>query len=214
MSGVGEFAIIKKCKKKEAVVMCKRKHSRNQTFISAYFLFAAIVLMSLTASSRADGDPKGPSKKISTVPVKVNVLKGVNISDDEIKAILKGVNDALEKEGVNARVSVDPNINRNVEDTGNDDGAIQKGEEKKIDSNGRKELDRNFGQGKGIKLYFANRIEDSNSIRGSADARDTNSSIPKCIVYLKKVSDTNESKSNDAEHEILHILCLTRRTHG
>jgi len=87
---------------------------------------------------------------------------------------------------VKVRVAGDPNINRNVSDTGNGDGEIQQGEEGSLDSNGRKELDRNFGQGKGIKLYFTNEIEDTPSIRGSADARDTNSSIPKAIIYLKK----------------------------
>jgi len=33
--------------------------------------------------------------------------------------------------------------------------------------------------------------------------------FPRPSFILKKVSDTNESKANDAEHEVLHILCLS-----
>jgi len=145
--------------------MCKRKNYRGEVFLSAYFLFAGLVLMSLTVPSLADGTC-GSTTTISEVPVKVNVLNGVSISDEEIKEIFKGVNDILKKRGVNVRVASDPNINRNVGDTGNDDGDIQNGEMSSLDSSGRKELDSNFGKGKGIKIYFANKLGDSNSTRG------------------------------------------------
>ncbi|MBN1392143.1 MAG: hypothetical protein JW947_05000 [Sedimentisphaerales bacterium] len=146
--------------------------------------------------------------------MKVNVLKGVTISDKEIEDILKGVNNILRGNDVDVRLEFDSSqhLNRDVNDGGTggekDDGEVQESETGGLRTGGREELEDNFGQGKGIKIYFADELWDNWRIRGLAEIKDINVALPKAIMFLKDVTDTNESKINDATHEILHVLCL------
>ena len=143
------------------------------------------------------------------VPIKVNVLKGVDITDEEIKEIVKEANKILKQ----AKIAFDdPNIVRDVNDLGNNDSKIQNSEENKLDEAGQKELNDNFGGGKGIKIYITNQIRDSNFIMGLAPhvTEDANGNLQgKPIIYLKREPDeSNEVKGNDLAHESCHVFTL------
>ena len=108
--------------------------------------------------------------EFTKVPVLVNVLKGVTMSDADIDDMIKEANKILKQAKIQLEFDKDKNINDDVNDTGNQDGNIQSGEEAKLDGDGRKELDNKFGKGKGIKIYITNEIRDDPNKRGPGSA--------------------------------------------
>jgi len=96
---VDDKTLYRNCKKKEEIKMYKRIDGGKPAFVLTILLLTGLILVSCPSPAWAAGDPCGATSTITEVPVKVNVLSGVTISDDEIKDILKGINSGLEKEG-------------------------------------------------------------------------------------------------------------------
>lgn len=157
----------------------------------------------VSAWSPRDIEPFG----IAKVKVKVNVLKDVDISDDEIKQIIDGANEIFKENGIQGALECDvpADVNRNVGDTGNNDDCIDLGETGQLNQNGQDELNKSDA---GIKIYFARLLPDFNTgnldpdIRGEAwHYKDVNGVMDGWpIIYLQRHSDTNDSKANDAAH--------------
>lgn len=183
--------------------MCKllsfKQHKVNS---AAYLLLTLAFIVFFGAVARG-------ADEFAKVPIKVNVLKGVNITDEEIKEIVKEANKILKQ----AKIAFDdPNISRNVDDEGNNDDEIQAGEDPNLDEAGQKELNDTFGEGKGIKVYITNEIYDNNNINGVAPhvKEDPNGDLQgKPIIYLKnRPDDPNKKKGASLAHESCHVFTL------
>ncbi len=148
--------------------------------------------------------------EFTKVPVLVNVLKGVVMSDADIDDMIKEANKILKQAKIQLEFDKDKNVKNDVNDTGNQDGEIQSGEEAKLDENGRKELDNKFGKGKGVKIYITNEIRDDPNRRGLAPhVKEKNGKLmAKPVIYLKKTTATKKSKGNDLAHECGHVFTL------
>jgi hypothetical protein len=148
--------------------------------------------------------------EFTKVPVLVNVLKGVVMSDDDIDDMIKEANKILKQAKIQLEFDKDKNVKNDVNDTGNDDGNIQSGEEAKLDEDGRKELDNKFGNGKGVKIYITNEIRDDPDRRGLAPhVKEKNGKLmANPAIYLKKTTATKKSKGNDLAHECGHVFTL------
>lgn len=145
------------------------------------------------------------------VPIKVNVLKGVTITDTEIENIVKEANKILKQAKVQLGFTPKKDIIKNAKDTGNDDGKIQESEEAKLDKEGAKELKNAFGAGKGIKIYFTNKIRNSDDTRGLAPhSKEKNGKlVADPVIYLKNLPTVSkEVKGNDLAHESAHVMTL------
>ncbi len=175
---------------------------RGRVEIRILLLFV-FLLASLAVKIRA-------ADEFTKVPVLVNVLKGVTMTDEEIEDMIKEANKILKQAKIQLEFDKNKNINTDANDTGNQDGDIQSGEEAELDEDGRKELDKKFGKGKGIKIYITNKIRDSNSTRGLAPhVKEKDGKLTaKPVIYLKKTSATKESKGNDLAHESGHVFTL------
>jgi len=175
---------------------------KKKPFVNRLWL-GLIVSAGLTVSLFA-------ADEYTKVPAKVNVLKGVTVSTDDIKAVVNEANEILKKAKIQLEFNSAKDIKTDASDTGNDDGNIQSSEETALDEAGRKELDNSFGGGKGIKIYITNKIRDKDSTRGLAPhAKEKDGKLSaKPVIYLKKTTATNKSKGNDLAHETCHVLTL------
>lgn len=169
-----------------------------------FAILAMLVL--LGAASLAIG-----ADEVVKVPLKVNVLSGVTITDAEIKEIVKEGNKILKPAGVQY---ANPKIARNVSDqnsAGSDD-KIQKGEDAKLDEAGKAELDKDFGEGAGVKIYITNQVHNSDNTNGCAPhvTEDANGNLQgKPVIYLKnRPSDPNKKKGATLAHESAHVFTL------
>jgi len=149
------------------------------------------------------------AKVVASPPVKVNVLDGVDIDDDKIKGMVKEANKLLKK--ANVSLDLDPDISRGVSDEGNNDGKIQPGEDPNLDEKGQEEINNEFGNGVGLKVYFTNQIHDNNNITGCAPhVKDTNGVLEgKPIIYIKNdPCRSNEQLGRTLAHEACTVFTL------
>jgi hypothetical protein len=150
------------------------------------------------------------AKDVASPPVKVNVLPGVDANDAKIKDIFKKANKILDQADVS--LDNDPNVSRDVNDQGNGDGNIQENEEPALDEAGQDEINKGFGEGVGLKVYFTNQIRDDNNILGLAPhvEEDANGNLDaKPIIYIKNdPALTNEQLGHVLAHEACHVFTL------
>ncbi len=153
---------------------------------------------------------KTQAKDTASPPVKVNVLDGVDVNDSKIKDIFKEANKILKQADVS--LDLDSDIATDVNDEGNNDGNIQEGEESALDEAGQDEINDEFGNGAGLKVYFTNQIRDNNSILGLAPhvEEDANGNLDaKPIIYLKNdPTKSNEKMGNTLAHEACTVFTL------
>lgn len=153
------------------------------------------------------------AKVVASPPVKVNVLDGVDIDDDKIEDMVKEANKDLKK--ANVSLDLDPNISRGVSDEGNDDDKIQGGEDPNLDEKGQKEINEEFGNGVGLKVYFTNQIHDNNGVTGCSPhvTEDANGKLEgKPIIYIKNdPCRSNKQLGRTLAHEACHVFTLGNR---
>jgi len=99
-----------------------------------------------------------PSREVISVPTKINVLKNVNMSDDDIALMMATANAVLSQAGV---ILSPWRVNRDVSDTGNDDGNIDQSEKDGIRKKATDELKHHFKKNRGYKVWIGNVIADS-----------------------------------------------------
>lgn len=141
------------------------------------------------------------------VPVQVNVLKGVTISDDDIAEIVKEANAILKQAKVALEFDKSKNITRDFNDQGNNDNKVDSGEDAKLDKFSVEELEKKFGKGKGYKVIFSDGIHGTATIGGlSPHDPDT----PVTYINLKPTPEVkgNKAKGNDLAHEFAHVFTL------
>jgi len=113
-----------------------------------------------------------PPQEAIEVPIKVNVLKNVTITDENISEIVSNANYILWKDKTG--IDLFPlRINRDVSDGDNDDGTIQEDEWGGLIGDGIDELNCEFrswyarmfypNAGKGYKVYIANELTKASS---------------------------------------------------
>lgn len=150
------------------------------------------------------------AKVVASPPVKVNVLDGVDIDDDKINDMVKEANKILKQADVS--LDLDPNISRGVSDEGNGDDKIQAGEDANLDEKGQKEINEEFGNGIGLKVYFTNQIHDNNGVTGCAPhvTEDANGNLKgKPIIYIKNdPCRSNKQLGRTLAHEACHVFTL------
>jgi len=142
--------------------------------------------------------------EFKVVPLAVNVLKDVTISDEEIDNIVKEANDNLKQANLHLEFDKTRNIKRNFNDQGNNNDKIEEGEDQKLNDSCVDELDSAYGVGKGYKVVFANQIHGDDDTYGWAIMCDPH--IP--VMYLKVREGTAKSKGNDLAHETAHLSSL------
>jgi len=138
------------------------------------------------------------------IPVKVNVLRGVTKTDEEIDEMIKEANKILEKAGTKLVFDKKKNINRNVSDEGNNDGKVTREERDKLRKKGVEELDNLFGKGKGIKITLVNDIIDGGACT-TTGVSIHNPAIPNIFV---KCTGTAKEKGRTIAHEFGHVFTL------
>jgi len=171
---------------------------RKNSFVP---FFVIVIFFSAVQFAKAD--------EVVKVPLKVNVLKGVEITDEKIKELVKEANKILKQADV---AFEDPNISRNVSDENNNDDKIQNGEDNKLDEAGQKELNDTYGAGQGVKVYITNQVHDNNNTNGCAPhvTEDANGNLQgKPVIYLKnRPADSDKEKGSTLAHEGCHVFTL------
>lgn len=174
-------------------------------------VFCVTILLT-TLSTFAEGTSSSTPPATTIKPkLKINVLAGVNVSDEQIKDMVKKANETLKQAGI--EYDMDPNISRGVSDGGNNDGKIQRSELRNLEKKGQEEADKLYGKGKGVKVYIANEILDEPNTMGYAGHVKVNSRgrlIGKRVIHIKKDSDPNyvPDMGPTLAHESGHLFTL------
>jgi len=138
------------------------------------------------------------------MPVLVNVLPGVTITDDEIAAMIKEANKILKQADTKLKFNKGTDIKRNFRypDDGND-GNIDSDEDDELDPKAVEELEKHTGKaGQGTKIVIGNQIHGSNGTLGLAAH---NPKSP--VIYIKK-GQTAKKGGNTIAHEFGHVYTL------
>jgi len=185
--------------------------------VQFFSIYLTAALISITAFARP---ALGETKENIKVPVLVNVLEGVTISDENIKKMIdktnKTLKDAATKLKHPSAIQLEfksSNVKRNVNDQGNHDGKVSKKSKKKLDGEGLKELNdpqNKLGRGKGIKIYITNEIYGGTCDGLARHARSGARVTPPRAIYIKaEPNDTANDPNklaNVCAHEIVHTL--------
>ena len=99
------------------------------------------------------------------VPVLINVLSGVTVSDDRIQSMVRGASNILAQGGMCMSVTL---IDRDTTDLGNNDGLLDKQEVSALIDHCVEELSARFGRDAGYKITLSNGFTFGNDLRGVA----------------------------------------------
>jgi len=175
-----------------------------------FLIYLAAALISVSFFNKpALGDTE---EKITKVPVLINVLEGVTISDENIEAMIDKANEILKQANIEIEAK-SSNTTRDVNDQGNHDGRLSRKNKKALDRNGLKEANEKLGKGKGIKIYITNQIGSGRCDGLTSHASNNNSSVtPPRTIYIKaEPNDLNNDPNklgNVCAHEHCHSLTL------
>ncbi|MCX5653695.1 MAG: PEP-CTERM sorting domain-containing protein [Planctomycetota bacterium] len=171
---------------------------RNRFAVIAGPLIAAVTLAVVIA-----GVPASPAFAQTEVPLLVNVQPGVSLSDDEIAAMVAEANKILKQADIKIKFNKATDINRGVDDQGNNNDRIETGEDDKLDPKGVTELNEHTGDDdQGFKIYITNEIHGSPTTLGLAAH---NPDVP--VIYLKS-GQSAEKGGNTIAHEFSHVYTL------
>ena len=138
-----------------------------------------------------------------TVPLLVNVQKGVTITDDQIADMVKEANKLLKQADIQIKFNKKTDIKNPYNDGVNNNDKIEKGEDKTLDPKAVKELESHTGKkGHGVKVVISNEIHGKSGTLGLA-AHD-----PKSPVIYIKSGQTAKKGGNTLAHEFAHIFTL------
>jgi hypothetical protein len=149
-----------------------------------------------------------------TIPVKANVLNNVAVTKADAEAAIKEANKLLKQAKIKLVFDKDKNFKNGVGDGGNNDDKIDNETEyDKVRKNGNDELKKKKADGgfdgKGFKIYFADKFFGINAIGGAAGHDPA-----KPVVLIKKGDNTsppistNEEMGNNIAHEFCHTFTL------
>jgi len=157
------------------------------------------------------------------VPLKVNVLQGVNINKDTIDTVVKDANEKLKQAKVKFVFDKDKDINLNCTDTGDNDGYVTKLETWDrpdpydpdhymwgLDTVGFFKLGAHFNSSLGHKVYFANGLFDPDDPEVSGTSEKIRGlSTP--VAYVKNRPDNitcTTGMGGTLAHEFGHAMGL------
>jgi len=141
------------------------------------------------------------------VPVKVNVLPGVSITDAQIVRIMSGTNGILDQASVCGNFDT-ANIMRNFNDGGNNDGNADSAEEQGLITLCNNELNTAFGGGRGYKILFANDVFGSANRLGRSYHRGGADAAPIPCSVVKVPGRTDQQITRTLGHEFGHAMTL------
>ncbi|HEX6901892.1 MAG TPA: nidogen-like domain-containing protein [Thermoanaerobaculia bacterium] len=131
------------------------------------------------------------------IPMLINVLKGVTITDDQIKSLVKEMNEVLDQAGMCADFDAAKNIVRNASDEGNGNDQIESGEDTKLDAACVEELKSRFGSGRGYKIVITNKIHG-----GTSTGLSPHNPAKPCS-YVR-----SDKRGQTSAHEFAHVFTL------
>jgi hypothetical protein len=112
-------------------------------------------------------------------------------------------NKILKQADIKIKFNKATDINRGVDDQGNNNDRIETGEDDKLDPQGVKELNEHTGDDdQGFKIYITNEIHGSPTTLGLAAH---NPDVP--VIYLKS-GQSAEKGGNTIAHEFSHVYTL------
>lgn len=141
------------------------------------------------------------------VDLLVNVLKGVNMTDEKIEKAVEEANKILKQAKIKLEFDKKNNIQRNFNDQGNNNNKIENSEDDKLDKKGVEELEKKFGKGKGFKIMITDEIHGNANTTGLSPH---NPDMP--VTYLiprEKAGDADRGQT--LAHEFAHVFTLGKK---
>lgn len=172
-------------------------------------VMASIALAAASSGVRAQGSE---IEEFKVIPLKVNVLKNVTMSDDEIQKMVEEANKILKQAKVKLEFDKAKNINRDVDDGGNHNNQISEDELKKLWKAALDELKEKFGEEKGYKIYIADGVFKDGNPYGGLTPHPSGEGNPETVTPVSAIKKTaGESapkRGRKLAHEIAHALTL------
>ncbi len=142
------------------------------------------------------------------IPITVNVVKGCNVTDEEINEVVKEAGKLMKKYMISYEVK---NIRRDVNGAGTD-GKIAANEEHGVVTGSMNEIKNADGTYKGMKVFYGNELRQSNYYGMAYHANNGGHWYSVPVVFMKKRPGTDpnayKEKGNDLAHELAHSLTL------
>jgi hypothetical protein len=142
------------------------KEEKMKLIRISYLIFALFPFIYSGILSVAYATPI--EQKFAKVPVQIDVLKGVSVTDDDIQKMIEEANRVLKQTNIQLEFDKKKNIQRDWKDQGNNNNKIETGEDNKLDEAAQKEINAKFGAGKGIKIVITDEIHGDTNTNGLA----------------------------------------------